>query len=101
MCFEVDEVVNHNDWMSIIVFGRYEELPDKPEYENARIQAHAYLQKRIMWWEPAYISQEHREQPHSLTPIFFRIHIEKMTGHRATFDRCEAVPTSAPDARSN
>jgi nitroimidazol reductase NimA-like FMN-containing flavoprotein (pyridoxamine 5'-phosphate oxidase superfamily) len=39
-----------------------------------------------MWWEPAYISQAHRDQPHSLTPIFYRIHIEKMTGHRATSD---------------
>ena len=91
VCFEVDEVVSHNEWMSIVVFGRYEELPDKPEYETERNRAHAYLQKRAMWWEPAYISQEHREQPHSLTPIFFRIHIEKMTGHRATFDKSSTV----------
>ena len=28
MCLEVDEVVGQNQWMSIIVFGRYEELPD-------------------------------------------------------------------------
>ena len=34
--------------MSIVVFGRYEELPDKPEYENERIRAHAFLQKRAM-----------------------------------------------------
>ena len=93
VCFEVDEVVSHNEWMSIVVFGRYEELPDKPEYEKERTRAHAFLQKRAMWWEPAYISQEHREQPHSLTPIFFRIHIEKMTGHRATFDKSSTVNT--------
>ena len=60
VCFEVDAVVSHNEWMSIVVFGRYEELPDKPEYENERIRAHAFLQKRAMWWEPAYISHEHR-----------------------------------------
>ena len=93
VCFEVDEVVSHNEWMSIVVFGRYEELPDTPEYEKERVRAHAFLQKRAMWWEPAYISQEHREQPHSLTPIFFRIHIEKMTGHRATFDKSSTVNT--------
>ena len=89
VCFEVDEVVSHNEWMSIVVFGRYEELPDTPEYERERIRAHAFLQKRAMWWEPAYISQEHRDQPHSLTPVFFRIHIAKMTGHRATFDKSQ------------
>jgi nitroimidazol reductase NimA-like FMN-containing flavoprotein (pyridoxamine 5'-phosphate oxidase superfamily) len=86
VCFEIDEVMCHNEWMSIIVFGRYEELPDQPQFKEARIYAHRSLQKRIMWWEPAYISQEHRDQPHSLTPIFYRIHIDKMTGHRATSD---------------
>jgi nitroimidazol reductase NimA-like FMN-containing flavoprotein (pyridoxamine 5'-phosphate oxidase superfamily) len=84
VCFEVDEVISDNQWMSIIVFGRYEELPDEPEYEQARIHAHALLEKRAMWWEPAYMSQAHRDQPHSLIPIFYRIHIRSMTGHRAT-----------------
>jgi len=87
--FEIDEVTGHNNWMSIILFGRYEELPDQAEYEKPRIKAHALLQKRAMWWEPAYISQQHRDQPHSLTPIFYRIHIDKMTGHRATPEKSE------------
>jgi len=52
------------------------------------------LQKRAMWWEPAYISAEHRDQPHSLIPIFYRIHIDKMTGHRATPDATPAVTTA-------
>ncbi|HKO41824.1 MAG TPA: pyridoxamine 5'-phosphate oxidase family protein [Pyrinomonadaceae bacterium] len=86
VCFEMDEVKGPNEWMSVIVFGRYEELPDQPKFQGARIQAHRYLQERIMWWEPAYISQQHRDLPHSLIPIFYRIHIEKITGHRATFD---------------
>jgi hypothetical protein len=86
VCFEIDAVTGHNEWMSIIVSGRYEELPDQPGFQEARIQAHRYLQERVMWWEPAYISQQHRDQPHSLTPIFYRIHIEKITGHRATSD---------------
>lgn len=90
VCFEIDEVVDHNQWMSIIVFGRYEELPDQPEFETARIHAYKFLQKRVMWWEPAYISQKHRDQPHSLIPVFYRIHIDKMTGHRATADRGQA-----------
>jgi nitroimidazol reductase NimA-like FMN-containing flavoprotein (pyridoxamine 5'-phosphate oxidase superfamily) len=96
VCFEVDEIFSYNQWMSIVVFGRYEELPDSLDHENARIQAYRFLEKRVMWWEPAYISQEHRDQPHSLTPIFYRIHIDKMTGHRATSDNCEATAPAAP-----
>lgn len=86
VCFEMDQITNRNEWLSIVVFGRYEELPDTPEYEFERAQALQFLQRRVMWWEPAYMSREHRDQPHSLTPVFYRIHIEKMTGHRATSD---------------
>jgi nitroimidazol reductase NimA-like FMN-containing flavoprotein (pyridoxamine 5'-phosphate oxidase superfamily) len=94
VCFEIDHVVNHSDWMSVIVFGRYEELPERPEFEAARKRAHAHLQKRPMWWEPCYISQQHREQSHDLTPVFFRIRIENMTGHRATDDTRAAICTN-------
>jgi nitroimidazol reductase NimA-like FMN-containing flavoprotein (pyridoxamine 5'-phosphate oxidase superfamily) len=80
----MDRFTSDDQWVSIVVFGRYEELPDTREYQCARVYAHELLQKRPMWWEPAYISQQHRDQPHSLAPIFYRIHIEKMTGHRAT-----------------
>ena len=86
VCLEVDEVISESQWMSIVVLGKYEELPDLPKYEHARRRALSFLQKRPVWWEPAYISQEHRDQPHSLTPIFYRIHIKKITGHRATSD---------------
>jgi nitroimidazol reductase NimA-like FMN-containing flavoprotein (pyridoxamine 5'-phosphate oxidase superfamily) len=92
VCFEVDDVENHNHWSSVIVFGRYEELPDTPDFQMARIHAHGCLQTRVMWWEPAYVSQEHRDHPHSLTPIFFRIKIENVTGHRATSDDTETAP---------
>ncbi len=95
VCFEVDEVKNHNHWSSVIVFGSYEELPDKPEFETARSHLQECLQKRVMWWEPAYISQEHRDKPHSLTPIFFRIKIESVNGHRANSDDSE-IATATP-----
>lgn len=99
VAFEIDEVKNHNHWLSVIVFGSYEELPDNPEYETARGHAHGFLQKRVMWWEPAYISQEHRDNAHSLTPIFFRIKIEKVTGHRANSDDRETDIAATPAAR--
>lgn len=86
VCFETDQITSDNRWVSIVVFGRYEELPDTPEHHCARARAHSLLGSRAMWWEPAYISQGHRDQPHSLRPVFYRIHIEKITGHRATWD---------------
>jgi len=86
VCFEVDEVASEYHWTSIVIYGRYEELADKPEFERDRIEAYASLSKRAVWWEPAYIAQGQRDEPRSLVPVFFRIHINKMTGHRATSD---------------
>ena len=98
VCVEIDEVESHNQWSSVIVFGNYEELPDKPEYEPVRAHAYEFLQKRVMWWEPAYISLEHQDNPHSPTPIFFRIKIEDVTGHRANPDEAETDIPAAPAA---
>jgi uncharacterized protein len=100
VCFEIDDVKDHSRWSSVIVFGCYEELPDKPEFETVRIHAHRLLQKRVMWWEPAYVAQEHRDYSHSLTPIFFRIRIENVTGHRASsgHNATEITASTAPVA---
>lgn len=86
VCFEMDHIENEHEWVSIVVFGRYEELPDTLQCQGARAQAYKYLGKRAMWWEPAYMSEKHRDQPHALTPVFYRIHIQEMTGHRATLN---------------
>lgn len=87
VCIEVDEVNSPDAWMSLVVFGRYEELPDVPEFKRAREQALTVLQRRsALWWEPACISQNHRDTPHSCTPVAYRIHIERVTGLQATPD---------------
>ena len=93
VCLEIDELTSHNRWMSVVVLGRYEELVDTPEFGDQRVRAHHVLQERAMWWGPAYVATEHREQ--SLTPIFYRIHIKRMTGRRATPDPVEAATSRA------
>jgi nitroimidazol reductase NimA-like FMN-containing flavoprotein (pyridoxamine 5'-phosphate oxidase superfamily) len=94
VCLEMDERTSHYQWTSVVVFGRYEELPDTPEYEYARAHALEVLQKREMWWQPACVATEQREQrPH----VFYRIHIEQVTGHRATPDAIEAATLGAEE----
>ena len=36
VCLEVDELTAHGQWASVVVFGRYEELPPTPEFEGSR-----------------------------------------------------------------
>jgi len=92
VCLEIDERTSHQEWMSVIVSGRYEELPDTPESGYQRVKAWEVLQKHAMWWEPAYVAAEHREE---FTPIFYRIYIKQMTGRRATRDPVEAAASAA------
>jgi nitroimidazol reductase NimA-like FMN-containing flavoprotein (pyridoxamine 5'-phosphate oxidase superfamily) len=94
VCVEVDEVVSAQEWVSLIVFGRYEELPDRPEWQSVRVSAHHLLSQYAMWWEPAYVKTVLHGTQRPLVPIFYRIHIRQMTGHRATPD-----PVSLPDTR--
>jgi uncharacterized protein len=81
VCLEADERTYHDRWVSLIVFGRYEELPDTPEHQRARSYALEVLQRRTMWWEPACVPTERRERR---APIYYRIGVERITGRRAT-----------------
>jgi len=89
VCVEVDEIKRQDDWTSVIIFGRYEELPDTTQFEAERASAHEMFSRHAMWWQPAYAATEHRGESQDSQPIYFRIRIEKMTGHRAVGDLVE------------
>jgi uncharacterized protein len=91
VCVEADEIINHDHWVSVVVRGHYEELPDTPEWKAELILAHELLQQRAMWWEPAYVETAHRVAADELIPIYYRIHIDHVTGRRAMPDPVEEV----------
>jgi uncharacterized protein len=80
VCLEVDELTAHGDWVSVIVIGRYEELPHIPAYEDSRRTAERLFQRHPMWWEPAAVPLADHEQR---MPIVFRIRMDRITGRRA------------------
>ena len=100
VCLEIDERTNHEQWQSVVIFGQYEELPDLPQFEAARVKALALLQKHAMWWEPAFIGAAHRDLPHSEKPIFYRIRIERLTGRRATPDLGELAAKEGEESKA-
>ena len=93
VCVEVDEITSHTSWTSVIVSGRYEELPDTPEYQSERQQAQMLLEKRFLWWQTAYAAEQLRRggggKPSAA--LFYCIHIDEMTGRRAVPDAVEAA----------
>ena len=87
VCVEVDELVSSQEWTSVIVWGKYEELPDRPPYQTYRQRAHDLLQMQPVWWEPGYAKTvlDGKERP--LEFVYFRIQIERMSGHRGVPDK--------------
>ena len=82
VCVEVEELVSPQDWATVIVIGRYQELTTEEE----RTYAHNLLERRPAWWEPGYSRtvMEGKERP--LKPVYFRILIDQITGHRGIPD---------------
>lgn len=85
ICLELDEWVSHEQWLSVVVFGRYEELPNTPEFAAELAHAEQTLRQRGAWWEYASVpAAEWRRKPGSFTPIYYRLRIERLSGHQAT-----------------
>lgn len=90
VCVEADEVRDHNHWTSVVVLGRYQELPDLPEFEVLRQQAQAALEKRYLWWQNGFAAAQTRREFNRDIPVFYCVHIEEISGHRASADPVEA-----------
>ena len=88
VCLEIDELITHGQWASVVVFGHYEELPHTPEYEGSRRVAERLFQRHPVWWEPASVPLAAHEQR---TPIVYRIRIGRVTGRRAAPDTVKTV----------
>jgi nitroimidazol reductase NimA-like FMN-containing flavoprotein (pyridoxamine 5'-phosphate oxidase superfamily) len=84
VCVQSDEVLSSDNWTSVIVLGRYEELPDTPAYADERGKAQSLLEKRSMWWQTSYVASNVRGQSVAPSPVFYCIHIEEISGLRAS-----------------
>jgi len=86
VCVEADQVISSHQWTSIVVSGKYEELPDTPEWQGVRTSALRFLPVKNKWWEPWSTTVLQRGAHRPLTPLFYRIHIVEISGRRAIPD---------------
>jgi nitroimidazol reductase NimA-like FMN-containing flavoprotein (pyridoxamine 5'-phosphate oxidase superfamily) len=134
VCVEVDEVAAHDQWVSVIAFGHYEELPepsgsdgerlraqersgkvgeftparsaDSRQYrgddegcDDGRDRAWQVLKTRPTWWEPgctAWAARANRDPAEPYAPVYYRVRIAHVTGHKATRDARDAISYTAP-----
>jgi uncharacterized protein len=82
-CIEVDEIASPQQWTSVVVFGRYEELGKTADGAAARELAHTLLQQHGLWWEPGYARTVLHGAARPLDPVYYRLSIDAISGHRA------------------
>ena len=83
VCVEVDDIVSPVHWTSAIINAKYEELVDTPDGQIHRDLAFKLLQKRNLWWEPGYVKTVIHGEQRPMEPVYFRLFIEDITGHKA------------------
>src|SRR5271157_5230817 len=77
VCVQTDEIQSASEWVSVIVSGRYQELPE-PQYTAERKHASTLLGKRYHWWLNALAERRMKLGDSLIEPLFFRIHIDSM-----------------------
>lgn len=122
VCVEVEEIASWEEWTTVIAFGRYQELPDVPEqnvgYAPARhstgpqydvvpddsvlaaerLMAYQLLQTEALWWEPASTAraaQAHHGEAEVFSRIYYKVSIERVTGHEAKPDNAAFSSSTA------
>jgi nitroimidazol reductase NimA-like FMN-containing flavoprotein (pyridoxamine 5'-phosphate oxidase superfamily) len=80
VCVEVEEIVSRKSWTTVIVFGRYQEIPRSGPGVAVRRRAAELLGTRADWWLPGGASLASGEE-HGVS-VLYRIRIGRMTGRR-------------------
>lgn len=74
------------EWQSVVVDGRYEELPDQIGHKLERDRAWTLLSKHVNWWEPGALKPAAAQTAGDTKHIFFRILIDQISGRAAEAD---------------
>ena len=81
VCVQVDEIASGSEWVSVIGYGTYEELA---EPQGSVQHARKILEEKHEWWLNALAERRVRVSDLSIETLFLRIHMDSMTGLRAT-----------------
>ncbi|MDG4875323.1 pyridoxamine 5'-phosphate oxidase family protein [Mesorhizobium sp. WSM4935] len=71
-------------WRSVVVNGRYEELPDRIGHKVQRDHAWSLLSRHADWWEPGALKPIASSDAEHLPHVFFSIFIVEVSGREAS-----------------
>ena len=79
----VEQEGESRGWQSVVAEGRFEELPDRIGHKLQRDRAWSLLSKHVDWWEPGALKPVLQAVADHSPHVFFRIHVERMSGRGA------------------
>ena len=74
------------EWRSVVVDGRYEELPNRAGHEVQRDHAWSLLCRHVDWWEPGALKPAAPALSDHSEHVFYRILVEQISGREAKED---------------
>jgi hypothetical protein len=80
---QVDQRGEGRAWKSVVLDGRYEELPDRIGHKLEREHAWSLLSKHADWWEPGGFKPVAPPVSDHSPHVFFRILVEELSGREA------------------
>ena len=87
VCVLIEDHRQRSEWRSVVVYGTFEELPDKIGFKRERDRAWEMLQQHANWWEPGGLKPVPGPMVSASTHLFYRIAIDRMTGRQAVDDQ--------------
>ena len=72
-----------SEWRSVVVDGRYEELPDRIGHKRDRDRAWSLLSRHADWWEPGALKPVTPPLSGHSEHIFFRILVDEISGRQS------------------
>ena len=82
----VEEQGEGREWRSVVVDGRYDELPDRIGCKQERDHAWFLLSRHAGWWEPGSLKPVTPPLSNHSDHVFFRILVEGLSGREARED---------------
>jgi nitroimidazol reductase NimA-like FMN-containing flavoprotein (pyridoxamine 5'-phosphate oxidase superfamily) len=82
VCVQVDQITSEAHWVSVVVFGSYQELAG-PQFVEERKRARTLLERRSRWWQIPLAERQSKAEDELIEPLFFRVHVDTLSGIRA------------------
>lgn len=87
VCVQVDAFSERQQWKSVVMYGRYQELPEKGQWHHECLHAWSLLTRHVNWWEPGGLKPAPQDIVGASPHLFYCICIETMTGRAAVAER--------------